>query len=67
MERAFQELPHWIFWADEVSAACHRVKGENSLTGANLELTAGNRRSKGHCCGHGPTVRQTSRKLENPD
>ena len=39
MEKTFQELPNWTFWADEVSAGCYRVRGENALVGSNLELT----------------------------
>jgi len=39
MEKAFQALPNWTFWANEVSAGCYRVKGRNALFGSNLELT----------------------------
>jgi hypothetical protein len=42
IEKTFQELPNWTFWADEVSAGCYRVKGTNSLFGSNLELTGEN-------------------------
>lgn len=39
MEKTFHELPHWTFHADEVSAGRYRVKGANTLTDANLEIS----------------------------
>lgn len=39
MEQTFQELPHWSFSAEEVSAGVYRIKGKNSVTGANFEVT----------------------------
>lgn len=39
MEQTFQELPHWSFSAEEVSAGVYRVNGKNSVTGANFEVT----------------------------
>ena len=42
MDKTFQELPHWRFRAEEVSAGCYRIKGDNALTGGNLDLSGQN-------------------------